>query len=466
MIQFKITQSKFFIPTTLILFLVLTGFLVNFFTNKNQKNLLLSAVVAYAEGEVEYQQNNLGWKTIQSGQTLTQGTSVRVLSQGKAIINFDDGSSIRLNKNTTATLSDLSPSHMVITNSKGEVYSRVSKSDRTFTVNSGEVSYQAMGTAFSTINNQSEQGVQVYQSQVKVLGINSNNELLVNQGSQYYLVNTSDTNLENNITSIDINKINQNDFVVWNSQQDAKNTETKDDLGVLIALLETTPAVTATLTPSPEPTTKPTDNPTSTPKPETQTSGQIVLSAVKVDNGIKLEWTVTGTDSNLGFKVVRNESVNPVYPGNDFKYLSEPSVRSYTWELKDGKTYHFRVCKYLGGSCGIYSNDVTATAPSGGESSSNQSDSVTSISLSGSGSNISWTINGYSSKGFKVVWSKNSGATYPLRNDADKYHYYSEPDKRNDTLDAFSGSGTYYVRVCEYLGGKCGVYSNEIQVNL
>ena len=88
---------------------------------------------------------------------------------------------------------------------------------------------------------------------------------------------------------------------------------------------------------------------------------------------------------------------------------------------------------------------------------------VNSITLNGEGASISWHIDGYSSKGFKVVWSKNEGPTYPTRS-GDKYHYFSDPDKNSDVLEAFSDDGTYYVRVCEYLGGVCGLYSNELKV--
>src|SRR6056297_1026962 len=92
--------------------------------------------------------------------------------------------------------------------------------------------------------------------------------------------------------------------------------------------------------------------------------------------------------------------------------------------------------------------------------------SVTSITLSSTGEkDIAWTVHGYSSKGFKVVWSKDPYPTYPL-GENDKYHYYSDPNKRADTLETFDGEGVYYARVCEYLGGKCGVYSNQIKVDL
>jgi len=96
------------------------------------------------------------------------------------------------------------------------------------------------------------------------------------------------------------------------------------------------------------------------------------------------------------------------------------------------------------------------------KSSSSDTSEVESIALSGEGKDIKWTVDGHSDKGFKVVWSKDPKPTYP----GDKFHYYTDPDKNSDTLRAFDGSGIYHVRVCEYLGGKCGVYSNEIKVKL
>ncbi|NTW22868.1 hypothetical protein HGA34_05025 [Candidatus Falkowbacteria bacterium] len=91
---------------------------------------------------------------------------------------------------------------------------------------------------------------------------------------------------------------------------------------------------------------------------------------------------------------------------------------------------------------------------------------VKSITLTAGGDNqISWSTNGNSVNGFKIAWSLNPDPTYPLRS-GDQYHYYAEPNKSNDTLEAFSGDGIYYVRVCEYLGGKCGLYSNQVKMTL
>jgi len=87
-----------------------------------------------------------------------------------------------------------------------------------------------------------------------------------------------------------------------------------------------------------------------------------------------------------------------------------------------------------------------------------------SITLTNEGDGkVSWSADG-SANAFKLVWSKASGPTYPARSgDRAKYHSASSTSR---TLTAFDGAGSYYVRVCEYLNGECGVYSNEVSVNL
>lgn len=473
-----IKKRSFLLISASILLIIFLSLATYFLLNYKKSSLKISASLVYAEGEVEYQKSNTGWKTAFSGLTLSQGDWIRVLTSGKAILNFDDGSSIRLNTNTVVRLTDLSPDNMVITNNKGEIYARVSQLDRSFIVQTANASYQAMGTAFKTVNQDDLQGVEVYQSQVKILGVNSNDELLIEQGNKYYLVNISQPDIVNSVTAINLDDVKKDDFLTWNKQQDEKIAEFKDNLGILINIVNLTPTITPQLSPvdtiipsqaPPTDTPAPTKTPKPTVAPKSDDSGQITLTATATGDGISFNWTVTGIDSNLGFKLVKGTDPNPVYPGNDYQYLSTPSIRQYTWKITDGKTYHFRVCRYLGSSCGVYSNDITVQAPSGSSTTSttDKKSTITSLSLvSNGGGNISWTTDGYSSMGFKVVWSKNSQPTYPLRNDQDRYHYESSPDTRNYTINAFSGSGTYFVRVCQYLGGSCGLYSNEIQVNL
>lgn len=92
--------------------------------------------------------------------------------------------------------------------------------------------------------------------------------------------------------------------------------------------------------------------------------------------------------------------------------------------------------------------------------------SIESISLKHLGDGkISWEVGGVSIRGFKIVWSMKENPTYPTRS-GDKYIYLSDKNADEKTLYAFDEEGDYYVRVCEYLGGKCGVYSNEIKIEL
>lgn len=89
-------------------------------------------------------------------------------------------------------------------------------------------------------------------------------------------------------------------------------------------------------------------------------------------------------------------------------------------------------------------------------------DSIT-VSATDEKGKLTWEFEGESQKGFKVVWSKQDSPEYPPR-EGDKAQYHN-----NDTMayiKGFDGEGTYNVRVCEYLGDRCGTYSNQIQMDL
>lgn len=198
---------------------------------------------------------------------------------------------------------------------------------------------------------------------------------------------------------------------------------------------------------------------TSTPKPTQKpanTSGSISLSGVKVDNGIKLDWSVSNLDVSKGFKVVwSKDNPNPVYPGNNYAYLDNSGSRSYTFSKKDGKTYYFRVCQYLGGSCGKYSNSVQVTAPSA------PAFSVTGLTLSDAGGfNVSWSVTGNPVNGYKLLWSTTDETPdYP---GAEGAQYYGS----DATSGSVSGSGTVYVRICAKNNEGGCFYSNAITKTL
>ncbi|MEA2088986.1 MAG: hypothetical protein U9O55_04070 [Patescibacteria group bacterium] len=197
----------------------------------------------------------------------------------------------------------------------------------------------------------------------------------------------------------------------------------------------------------------------------------VVDSIIFSGDNANVKWTVNGY-SNKGFKVVWSKNPNPTYPtrsGDKYHYHSSLNKDSDTLTAFDGNgIYYARVCEYLGGKCGVYSNEIVielSDSSNNNKEETTTNNPVVSIKLRVEGIKIKWKTNGYSAKGFKISWSKNPNPTYPTRS-GDKYHYYSSPSQSSDTLNAFNGDGIYYVRVCEYLGGVCRIYSNEVTINL
>jgi len=180
----------------------------------------------------------------------------------------------------------------------------------------------------------------------------------------------------------------------------------------------------------------------------------------------KIYWTAAGY-SKQGFKVVWSLNSSPTYPnraGDKYHYYTDPNKNSDALTAFDGTgIYYVRVCEYLGGQCGVYSNEIKVELKDDSNIIASGVEKITLSGFAGIKASISWDTHGYSTNGFKVVWSKNEGPTYPTR-EGDKYHYYSNPKTASDKLEVFDGAGNYYIRVCENLGEKCGVYSNEISL--
>ncbi len=524
-----LTKPQFLLGLALVIALPVTALFLltannGLIVNPNRK---LMAELVYLEGDVLVKSDLGDWEAANKDVTLKEGDKIMIDGTGKAIINLDDGSSVRLNSDTVLALTSMDAQDIKITNEEGEVYARVVKAERSFKILAGEVAYKSLGTAYKTVNKKEEKSVEVYHSQVSILGLNEENEILVEQGNKYYVVNINAPEEENKVIPVNIEEVKSDDFVIWNKEQDETVNEFKDQMGVLFDLeppvltvsspadgfkttsdkvtvagaTETDVVVSINGTtvantdgnfsmeiglnlgsngiqvistdgsgnktvksfsvvreeaPAPEPVYVP-PAPTEAPQP-TPAPVFIELSGTTVDGGLSLNWNVSNVDVSKGFKVVKSTSANPVYPGNDYLYLSDPSARNTTWNIKDGKTYHIRVCQYLGGACGVYSNDITLTAPNPPA----PVDPITSITLTNIGTTVNWSVTGTFTNGFKLVWSDtNLNPTYGGA-DIDGAQYY---DKAVRTGIMSGNSGTpYYVRVCGNVSSWCDVQSNVITI--
>lgn len=89
--------------------------------------------------------------------------------------------------------------------------------------------------------------------------------------------------------------------------------------------------------------------------------GSIALKGVVENDVLKLTWQKTELDSSLGYKVVYGVSPLPTYPKNTSIYLSEPNAFEFKKVDLPAGTYYFRVCRYTGDGCDVYSNEVKLT---------------------------------------------------------------------------------------------------------
>lgn len=409
---------------------------------KNQK---MGASTSIVNGIVEYSTDKISWSRLKTSDSLQEGQYIRTDVDGRAVVSLDDGSAIRINNDSMIRLSSLSPSNIRISNLAGEVYTRVVKYDRKFAVDVEDESYVALGTAYKTINREKIKGLEVYQSSVEAQKAKQS----VPEGKQYFDANLV-SELTKQIVDIPLEQMQKDAFMQWNLEEDKKDSIFKDKLGHLKKLEESPTAIAP-----PPPATEPTPAPALKPKPETP-KGSITINGSSVSNGINVSWTVTNISVTNGFKLVFGSAPNPTFGMNEAVYLSDSNLRSYTLSIKDGKTYHFRICTYTGSGCINYSNDIVVTAP---YVAPNPPTGTLSLISTGATS-LGWTLTGSAPYGLKLVWSPNSGPTYP----GSSAKFYNEGNTTSATIDA--STGTYYVRVCMYYEGSCLNYSNELTVTI
>ncbi len=397
---------------------------------------LMGAEISVIDGTAKVSTDNVAWDVLKVGDNVSEGSYYKTDAGSRLIIALDDGSALRMNSNSTVKLDSLEANDIVVTTVAGELYSRLVKSDRSFSVNVADEIYTALGTAYVTVNTDDTKGVEVYESKVKL----AEKDIEVPQG-KYYYTDAKDAKKEEKVGTISTTTVKKDSFVVWNYNLDKKNPDFKKDLGYLVKIDEKTEEKE--------------DEPS-----EPEETSSLTVSGVKYSTGVKLSWALTDLTAPKGFKLLKSSYAYPVFgkEGTSATYISDPNARSYAWTIKDGGTYHFRVCIYTGSGCSSYSNDITVTAPKYQDSSEAPTGSV-SLQDKGGG-NVKWVLNGTAPGGYKLVWSTSPSPTYP----GDSGNYYST-GTTTGSID--EDNGTFYVRVCLYKSGYgCSIYSNELTITL
>lgn len=345
-------KTLFIIPFFLLLIILVAG--ITFFKNSNRYQqeevaeeivvketapITLKAKVIYLTGDAW--QLVEGRKTeLKENDTLDEGAEIITEKEAKVVLNFDDGSVLRIGEDTTLVLNKLNPNEMIIDDKNGVIFARVNKDENhKFIVKAGEITVEALGTIFSVENNEENVEVKVIENKVTVVKEEETTE--VSENKKW-------TANKDKVEDLSNKELTDNSFLAWSLEEENL----------------TPPTPTATTAPTKAPVTTPTDKPKNESKEESSSGSvnSISLNGSKDGDKAKLNWSVDG-DSPKGFKVVWSKNSEPTYPTRDGdKYHDYDDSGRRTDEvggLEAGQTYHFRVCEYLGGKCGKYSNEIT-----------------------------------------------------------------------------------------------------------
>lgn len=228
---------------------------------------------------------------------------------------------------------------------------------------------------------------------------------------------------------------------------------------------------------------------TSTPEPATATPTEapasLTLTSV-VDNGsgsITVYWQATGSFPS-GYELVWSASnTAPTFPADSSTYISDPAQTSALLHVDAGRIYYVRLCRYVEGTCDLYSNVgivgseyPTATAtpvsialphnpprppvPQATSTGVSPSITITSIKTTAAGeARITWRATGDFPDGFLVMYVE--GTIAPSYGD---YPYYTVSNGyARSTLVSGNYGSVYTFRVCRFTGTTCDTYSNAYQ---
>ena len=308
---------------------------------------IIGAAVSFIEGNV--------WKTIEENKNaLTQGikipesTIVETGDDGKITLSFDSGSLLYIGPGSKVTIVNVDPNDMQFTLDRGVVYAFVdSLKTAKFSVVSGTAIISAQGTAFS-VEKDYLTGVSVYDSKVTIT--KAGTETLVEANKRWIEGSTR-------LITLNTAELETDDFLSWAIQEEIARIGTQTDttatasaatignnsyLSALELLgIEKSDLVKAAFL-----------------KTKTGKISTINLVGQKNSDGtVKLSWTPDGLAVS-GFKIIWSETTTKPYPGDKKSYTPLFSYEKTVGLVKPGSTWYFRVCEWMGTTCGVYSNEL------------------------------------------------------------------------------------------------------------
>jgi hypothetical protein len=421
-------------------FMLVAGLLLGFFLfpidtatiENSNPTYKLGAVVSYVDGKVQALQENGAWTEVVSGSSIRNYDKLRTTDDGRAVLTFFDGSSIRLSSNSQIGLRSVTNEEIELESLGGEMYARVSENGSRFKIYSSGVSYTSLGTAYRIINTVEKQGVEVYHNEVRVSGTGIDKEVIVREGNSLYTIDRSNPELEMKVIAVSGESLEGNSFIQWNRQQDI-NTSKEYGLGVLANITK------------------------------------LSYANAKTGDGqtIEINWGISGLTNNLQKTVLFVNRVERGAQTQTYNISNLKEDNSFSVPVENQGVYTVKLCVSDGQDiCSITSDLLVVDVERTQTDTINPLDKP--IQLSSEQKNgstlLKWSV-GDSLEvkdGFRLVMSSTNSE--PIHG-VDTGKYIGDGNSRQMNLN-INDSKSYYVRICRYISSSdsCDSYSNVIVV--
>ena len=425
----------------------------------------INAQLSYVNGRVEVWEND-EWITAPDGLIVSADRQIRTASESKAILEFGDGSALRLSEDTHVIIEESDTENIIVQQIIGKSYSRVNKSSAlTYTVRSLNTETTALGTAFTVeIDNFEKVKVKVLESQVKISLIQGDTitEEEVSAGQEAVVEVNKPAEESTTVQEIE-QVVLQSEFFTWNREEDKKKNQPLGELEDIMApyLLITNPAngtVTA--------------DGTLRLVGKTEKSASIIINnqeSVNSDGVFEKEINL-----NFGDNIVEVISTDEV--GNTtFAAILVKREERKKLAVETTKESEKEIYVPITISEPVKTPEITPPAkdvaiepePIKIEIKPVEPVIIKSglISLSAAtnerGAYLSWELNDFEAPfGFMIIVDDEQNPKYP-----GDYHYHFPYSYGRHYFQPLKDSGTYHIRICQFKKDHtCGIYSNTVQV--
>ena len=307
---------------------------------------LASAKVTYLEGaawtvSVEAKTPLYEDVEVWEGDTLETGEDARVT------LALEGGSILRLGPSTKITLTNLDSLDLAFSQDSGALFAYVEKGVGRFLVTAGDVTVEAVGTAFSLEKEELLQ-VNVFENSVKVKEGETQTD--VEENSQWIQGEVA-------AETLDSDAVTSDNFLQWALEEEIQRIEAeiisqvtvpenKEDKEAYIAALKEIGGDKKELIKQAFLTTT------------TGDVSSITLSGQKTAEGaVALSWTADGL-AGEGYRIVWSKTPGKAYPGDKRSNAPLFGYEKTLGPMKPTTSWYYRVCEWVGTTCGVYSNEV------------------------------------------------------------------------------------------------------------